>query len=93
MATKFGEKNPWPENSALLLGSKVMQGSSGVNQRLNCFEMPYGHQIWWEESLTKVQCIAAVKGHVGDSWGQIGVNLLHNALWPPNLAERTPDRA
>ena len=55
-ATKFGEKSPWPERTALL-GSKVIQGSSGVNQGSSCLEMPYGHQICWEESLTSV-CIA-----------------------------------
>ena len=33
-----------------------------------------------------------VKGHVGVSWGQVGVSLLSNALWPPNLVERTPDK-
>ena len=47
MATKFGGKNPWPECNALL-GSKIMKGSAGVN----LLNMPYGHQIWWEESLT-----------------------------------------
>ena len=31
MATKFGRKNPWPRCNALL-GSKVMQGSGGVNR-------------------------------------------------------------
>ena len=41
MATKFGGKNPWPECNALL-GSKVMQGSSRVNERSNCLKMPYG---------------------------------------------------
>ena len=91
MATKFGEKNPWPEHSALL-GSKVMQGSYGVNQGSNCLEMPYGHQIWWEESLTKALWLAEVKGHVGVRWGQVGVNLLSNAVWPPNLVGRTPDQ-
>ena len=29
-----------------LLGSKVMQGSDGVNQRSNSVEMPCGNQIW-----------------------------------------------
>ena len=52
MATTFGEKNPWPEHSALL-----GQRSSGV------------------------------------IWGQPGVKLLRNALWPPNLVERTPDHS
>ena len=51
----------------------------------------YGHQIWWEEPLTITQCIVAIKGHVGVSWGQVGVNLLSNGLWPPNLVGRTPD--
>ena len=49
----------------------------------------YGHQIWWEEPLTITQCIVAIKGHVGVSWGQVGV--LSNGLWPPNLVGRTPD--
>ena len=31
--TKFGRRNPWPECNALM-GSKIMQGSSGVNQRV-----------------------------------------------------------
>ena len=53
MATKFVEKSPGPECTALL-GSKVMQGSSGDNQGSSCLEMPYGHQICWEESLTSV---------------------------------------
>ena len=92
MATKFGGKNPWPECNALL-GSKVMQGSLRVNQGSNCLEMPYGHQIWWEESLTTALCIAWVKGHEGVSWGQVGVNLLNNAPWPPNLVGRTHDQS
>ena len=79
-------------NSALL-GSEDMQGSSRVNQGSNCLEMPYGHQIWWEESLTKAQCIAGVKGHIRVSWGQVGVNVLSDALWPPNLVGRTPDQS
>ena len=37
--------------------------------------------------------IAGVKGHVGVSWGQVGVNLLSNALWPPNLVGRIPDQS
>ena len=55
--------------------------------------MPYGHQIWWEEPQTKAYCIAGVKGHAGVSWGQEGVNMLSNALWPPNLVGRTPDQS
>ena len=37
--------------------------------------------------------IAGIKGHVGVSWGQVGVNLLSNALWPPNLVGRIPDQS
>ena len=55
--------------------------------------MPYGHQIWWEESLTKVQYIAGVKGHAGVSWGQVGVSLFSNVLWSPNLVGRTPNQS
>ena len=79
-------------NAYALLGSKVMQGSSGVNQGSNYLEMPYGHQIWWGEFLTKVKCIAGVKGHTGVSKGQPEVKLLRNAVWPPNLVGRTPDQ-
>ena len=91
MATKFGDKNPWPECSALL-GSKVMQGSSGVNQGSNCLEMPYGHQIWWEESLTKVLCIAGVKDHVGVSWCQVGVKLRSKYPMATKFGGKNPDQ-
>ena len=75
MATKFGEKNPWPECSALL-GSKVMQGSSGVNQGSNCLAMPYGHQIWQLVGITPDQSVMhcwgqrSCRGQVGLSRGQ-----------------------
>ena len=55
--------------------------------------MPYGHQIWWEEPLTRAQCIAGVKGHAGVSQGQPEVKLLSNAVWPPNLERRTLDQS
>ena len=55
--------------------------------------MSYGYQIWWEEPLTRALCIAGVKGHVGVSWGQVGVKLLSNALWPPNFVGRTTDQS
>ena len=42
--------------------------------------MPYGHQIWLEEPLTEVWCIAGVKGNVGVMQGQPGVKLLWNAI-------------
>ena len=70
-----------------------MQGSSGVNQGSNCLEVSDGHQIYWEECLIKMQCIAGSKGHEGVSWGQVGVNLLNNAPWPPNLVGRTHDQS
>ena len=70
-------------------GQRSCRGHPGSN----CLEMPYGHQIWWEESLTKPQCIAGVKGHVEVGWGQVGVNLLSNALWSPNLVGRTSDQS
>ena len=38
-----------------------MQGSSKVNKRSDCLGMPYGHQIWCEEPLSRVQHIARVK--------------------------------
>ena len=84
VATEFGRTNPWPVCSAFM-GSKVLQGSTEVNQGSNCPGMPCGNQIWWEEPLTGVNGIYGVKGHAG-------VNLLSNALWQPNLVERTPDR-
>ena len=31
--------------------------------------------------------------YAGVIWGQPGVKLLSNALWPPNLVERTPDQS
>ena len=76
MATKFGAKNPWPECSALL-GSKVMQGSTGVNQGSNCLEMPYGHQIGGKNPWSKL-----IQGSI----------CLRNSLWLPNLVGRTPDQ-
>ena len=38
------------------------QRSSGGQSAL---EMPYGNQIWSEEPLTRVKCIAGVEGHAG----------------------------
>ena len=70
-----------------------MQGSARVNQGSNCLKMPYGHQIWWGKPLTKASCIAEVKGHAGVSQGQPEVKFFRNALWPPNLAGRTPDQS
>ena len=55
--------------------------------------MPYGHQIWWEECLTRAQCIAGVKGHAGVSQGQPEAKLLRNAIWPQNLVGRTLDQS
>ena len=58
-----------------------------------CLAMPYDHQIWWEEPLSRVKGIAGVKGHVEVIWGQVGVNLLSNTLRPPNLLGRTRDHS
>ena len=55
-------------------------------------EMPYGYQIWLEESLTRELCTTGVKGHAGVIQGQPGVKLLRNALWPPHLMGRIPDK-
>ena len=38
MATKFGRANPWPKWS-VMMGSKVVWGQMGVNQRSNCLEV------------------------------------------------------
>ena len=77
--TRFvGIFSKWPH-----LGLKVIQGSI-------CLKMPYGYQIWWEEPLTKAQCIAGVKGHAEVNRGQPGVKLLRNALWPPNVGGKNP---
>ena len=47
MATKFCRKNHWPECNALM-GSKVMQRFSGVNQRAIAqkYLRPPFHQMW-----------------------------------------------
>ena len=42
--------------------------------------MPFGHQIWSQELLTKVLHITEVKDHAGVSLGQIEVKLLKNIL-------------
>ena len=52
MATKFGRKNSWPKQNALL-GSKVTKGSAWVKYVSICLSMPYGHKIWWEEPMTR----------------------------------------
>ena len=44
-------------------------------------------------AVLRVKCIAGVEGHVWVSWGQVGVNLLGNTLWPPNLVGRNPDQS
>ena len=61
-----------------LLRSEVMEGSSKVNERFNCSGIPYGYQIWCQESLTKVQHIAGVKCHTGVIWDQPKVKLHRN---------------
>ena len=51
----------WPPNLVgrvpecnTLLGSKVIQGSAGVNQRSNCLEIHYDPLDWLEEALSRV---------------------------------------
>ena len=56
-----------------------MLGSARVKQWPIFLEMTSGYQIWQEEPLTKVYCIAGVKGHVGVSRSQPNVKLLRNA--------------
>ena len=63
--TKFRQKNPWPECN-MLPGSKVMQGLSGSKRGQICSVMHYGHQIWPEEPLNRVQHIARINS---ESWG------------------------
>ena len=82
-----------PDQIISIAGVKGHVGSFKFNQGSICLAMPYGHQIWWEEPLTRAQCIAGVKGHAGVSQGQPEVKFLRNALWPPNLVERTPDQS
>ena len=38
-------------------------------------------------------CGHGVKGHVKVTWGQPGVKLLRNTLWPSNLVGRIPDQS
>ena len=59
-----------------MLGSKVTKGSRRVNQRLNYLRISYGHQIWYEEPLTRVEYYAGVKGHIEVMWGTRGQNYL-----------------
>ena len=86
MTTKFGGKNIWPERNALL-GSKVMQGSSGVNQGSN-------YAIWPPNLVGRIP-----DQSIMHCWGQKScrghpeVKLLRNALWPPNLVGRIPHQS
>ena len=49
--------------------------------------MPYGHQIW-KNPLPERNALLGSKVMKGSA----GVNLLYNALWPPNLVGRTHDQ-
>ena len=55
----------------------------------NLLEISYGHQICFEEPLTRVQCIAVVKCHAGVIQGQQEETLFRNDHMVPNLVERT----
>ena len=84
----IGLKNHWLKCKALL-ESKLTQGSPEVNQRSNYLEMPYGHQIWSQEPLTRVPQIAGqhgVKGHEWIIWDQPEVKLSRCNPWPAYLA-------
>ena len=59
-------------------------------QRSICLEMPYGYQIWQEEPLIEVKCIAGIEGHPGSTRDQIAQEC---PLWVQNLVGRTPDRS
>ena len=43
--------------------SDGVKGHVGVGQRSTGFGMPYGHQLWSEEPLTKAYCFVGIKGH------------------------------
>ena len=47
--------------AVLIVESKITHGSSWVNQRSNCSGMPYGQQIWSEESLIQCYTVLASK--------------------------------
>ena len=42
--------------------------------------MPYGYQIWLEESLTRELCTTGIKGHAGVIQGQPGVIKDHTRI-------------
>ena len=70
-------------------GQRSWRGQLGSG----CLTMPYGHQIWWEEPMTRAYCIAGVKGHAWVSQGQPEIKFLRNALWPPNICRKDPDQS
>ena len=76
MAIKFGLKKAWPERRALL-GSKVMQGSSYSEQKVNLNRnfRPTATQFQ-EKSITRVQHMVGSKV-IQD---QAGIPLICNAL-------------
>ena len=81
MRTKFGQKNPRP-NQNILMGSKVMQGSPGVTWGQMPSGMPYETQIWSEEPQTGTKYIVGAKGHGGVTRGQMTLGMPYvNQIW------------
>ena len=74
----FNQKNPRPEQK-ILMGSKVMQGSTGVIWGQISLGMPYDNQIWSEEPQTGTKDIDGVKDHAGINWDHLGSNFFRNA--------------
>ena len=82
-----------PEQSEMhCWGQGHVERSSGVKKGSICSAMPYGppNLVGRTPDHSVMHCWGL--GRVGVSWGQVGVNLLSNALWPPHLVGRTPDR-
>ena len=54
--------------------------------------MPYGHQIWLHEPLTRVLQLIGIKGHAWVILGQPEVKLLMSTLWSLNSTSKTLDQ-
>ena len=51
----------------VVIGEHIFEATTPKLKDQVVLEMPYGHQNWWEEPLTKVKGNAGVKGHTGVS--------------------------
>ena len=76
--TSAGGAKPWSKN-----GDKCQMGG-GIGKIF---------AGWGDPPSPPQEKTLRVKGHLGVSWGQVGVNLLSNALWPPILVGRIPDQS